>query len=53
MAFANATSGIHYYVDLGNKSNNCKIKGVQEMIKLGIFISFFNKNGSFSDILCH
>ena len=48
MSFANATSGIHghfYYGNLGDNIINCKIKGLWEIPKCGIFISVFTKNG--------
>ena len=45
MSFANATSDIHgdfYYFNPGDNSNNCKIKGLQAIIQIAIFISVFN-----------
>ena len=46
MYFANATGGIHgylHYVNFAGNSNNCKMNGLQEIIKFAIFISVFNK----------
>ena len=57
MYFANATRDIHgyfYYVNFVGNSNNCQIKGLQEIINyLQYFFQFLTKNVSFIDMLCH
>ena len=52
--FANATSGIYgdfYNVNVGHNSNDCKIKGLQEI--MNVYFSILQKNVSFIDILSH
>ena len=48
MYFANVTGGIRgYYVNFAGNSNNCKIKGLQEILKVAIFILDFSKKWVF------
>ena len=46
MSFASATNVMHgdfYYVSLGDNSNHYEIKGWQDIIQFGKFISVCNK----------
>ena len=48
MYFANVTGGMRgYYVNFAGNSINCQIKGLQEIIKVAIFILVFSKKWVF------
>ena len=41
-----------YHVNFAGNNNNCQIKGLQEIIKIAIFISDFNKKNGHLSTYC-